>query len=132
MMKAPRGETFISENVIYLNDIPDINILFRECAAVITDYSSLYLDFMKLDRPVFLYTSDLYRYAENRGFNYTAEEFTPHDFEITNFDALLARLELFLQGKHTLDAKYREVKSRFHAHELDGSSAQRVLKIIRN
>ncbi|WP_413111980.1 CDP-glycerol glycerophosphotransferase family protein [Thaumasiovibrio sp. DFM-14] len=128
MMRDDAGNMFISDNVIYLNDYPDVNIVMREVNALITDYSSLYLDFMMQDKPVLLYTPDIDRYKSNRGFNYTATEFIPHSFSIQSFDELFDRIGSVLKDEYTIDEQYRYVKKKFSKFGADGKSAIRVLE----
>lgn len=117
-----------SSNVVQLGDIPDVNILMRLCDAVVTDYSSLYLDFMLLNRPVFLYTPDLARYRQTRGLNYDPGLFMPHETEITTFDQLHDHLRGFLEGRTCIDSSYISVRARFHSFEADGKASERLLQ----
>jgi len=52
-----------------LTGYDDMNELLYACDAVITDYSSLMWDFCLTKRPFFLYTPDLKKYTEERGFD---------------------------------------------------------------
>lgn len=58
-----------NQNVMDLTDYDDMNELLYACDAVITDYSSLMWDFCLTKRPCFLYTPDLKKYTEERGFD---------------------------------------------------------------
>ncbi|MEP5568785.1 MAG: CDP-glycerol glycerophosphotransferase family protein [Halioglobus sp.] len=130
MLRKQNLNMLLSDHVISLNDIPDVNILLKETDVLITDYSSLYLDFMKLERPIILYTPDIDDYRNHRGFNYSSEEFVPHDEEIRDFDQLMARLESVLDGKHHLDDSFYKVFERFHAFKLDSANSKRLLHAI--
>lgn len=117
-----------SDHVIQVGDIPDANILMRLCDALVTDYSSIYLDYMLLNRPVILYTPDIDRYRKTRGLNYAVEAILPHKIKITSFNILEHALRDILIGETAVDAAYAEVRSRFHDFEPDGQAAQRFLK----
>ncbi len=56
--------------IIALNDIPDVNMLLRRADVLVTDYSSIYIDYLLLDRPVLHYVYDLESYIAERGFLY--------------------------------------------------------------
>ena len=128
MVRHRQSFPLSSDHVIQLGDIPDVNILMRLCDALVTDYSSLYLDYMLLNRPAFLYTPDIARYRRARGLNYGVETFLPHEAELTSFDLLEQALRDLLQGRAALDAAYHAVRARFHAFEPDGRAAARLLQ----
>lgn len=115
---------YLSDTIFDVCDIPDVNIILRYASVLITDYSSVFLDFMKLDRPVLLYTPDIENYV--RGFNYGYEEFSPHD-PINEFEDLLEKMEMVLKTNLPYGARYREVKDRFHKYPLDSGNARRFL-----
>lgn len=128
-----KGNTasYLSNNIIYLNDIPDVNVLLREVDCLITDYSSIYLDFMCLNRAVILYTPDIDKYKSNRGFNYTAEEFIPHNEFIDTFEKLESKLENILSDNYELDSSYWNVKERFYKFASDNNNSSRVLEYLK-
>ncbi|MGF1689592.1 CDP-glycerol glycerophosphotransferase family protein, partial [Photobacterium japonica] len=128
MMRGNNYASFVSDNVIYFNDVPDVNLLLREASALITDYSSIYLDYMTLERPVLLYTPDIEKYRNHRGFNYSSEEFMPHDFCVLNFTLLKEKILQILNDEFVLDESYFHVKRKFLGFELDNKNAQRVIE----
>jgi CDP-glycerol glycerophosphotransferase (TagB/SpsB family) len=111
-----------------MNDIPDINILLRYASGVITDYSSIYLDYMKLMRPVLLYTPDLRKYE--RQYNYKFEEFSPHE-EVNNFEMFINKFKDILEGTYNIDEKYYGVVKRFHKFDLDNKNSTRLLNCLK-
>lgn len=58
-----------AENVLDLTSYPDMQELLYACDALITDYSSSMWDFSITGKPCLLYTPDLDRYIEQRGFD---------------------------------------------------------------
>lgn len=132
MMQKGSFQPYVSNNVCFFNDIADASILLREARALITDYSSIYLDFMVLDRPVILYTPDIQDYKGNRGFNYLPDEFIPTDSPATTFEDICGQIETSLQPNFTPCLKYLDVKSRFHKYELDGRCSDRLLAAIQD
>ena len=127
MMRGHNYASFISDNIIYFNDIPDVNVLLREASALITDYSSIYLDFMMLERPVILYTPDIDKYRNHRGFNYSSDDFMPHDFCVMSFSALKDKVTDILNCDFKLDDSYYHVKNKFLGYEMDNNNSKRVI-----
>lgn len=118
----------VSDNVIQFGDIPEANILLRLCDALVSDYSGLFVDYLLLDRPTFLYTPDIDAYRRARGLNYDPEVFLPHDTPITDFDMLEAKLAQFLEGNTDLSAAQIAVRDRFHAFPADAQATRRLLQ----
>jgi len=73
---------------------------------LITDYSSIYFDYLHLDRPVVFYPFDLEQYRSRRGFYLDYETVTP-GLTATGFDELLRCLEQTLE----LDTFFDERKT---------------------
>lgn len=59
------GIEFSSVNLINLSPIIDIYPFLREADMLITDYSSVFFDFLYLDRDIICYPYDLNEYVEN-------------------------------------------------------------------
>lgn len=59
-----------NEHVINVTDYPDMQELLCACDIGITDYSSWLCDFVLTKKPGFLYTYDINKYVDERGFYY--------------------------------------------------------------
>ena len=57
---------FDQRYVVNATAYPDIQQLYMASDCIITDYSSVIFDFMLLDRPAFLYASDIEEYRQDR------------------------------------------------------------------
>jgi len=130
MIRAGASIELLNDKVIMMNDIPDVSVLLREAHALVTDYSSIYLDFMLLERPTILYTPDFDGYVSERGFNYEFNDFRPHDEKVDTFDALLQAVERALSRPFNSDGRYQKVLRRFHEYPADALASQRVLDAI--
>ncbi|MDN6290706.1 MAG: CDP-glycerol glycerophosphotransferase family protein, partial [Tetragenococcus koreensis] len=130
MMKKNTFSSFISNNIFYVNDFPDVNILLREANLLITDYSSIFLDFIKLERKIILYTVDLNDYMSSRGLNYNCEDFLPEKNFICHFDSLIIELNNHFVNGFKTDSRYNSVKHKFHEFELDSNNARRVIDAV--
>jgi CDP-glycerol glycerophosphotransferase (TagB/SpsB family) len=104
----------------------DTNELLKHVDVLITDYSSIYMDFLLLDRPVIFNPVDLAEYEGQRGFFFRYGDHTPGPKTVTEGD-FLAALDAELTG---LDP-YREDRARtralFHKHP-SGGARDRIMQ----
>jgi CDP-glycerol glycerophosphotransferase len=107
--------------------INDMNLLIRKSDLIITDYSSLYVDAMLLNKPMISFAYDLENYRDvERGFYYKFENVFPGNI-YSNFNSTLDTLELFLQNKYTVNSdKYNSIKQLFFDFT-DNRNSERVV-----
>lgn len=91
---------------------------------LITDYSSIFFDFLPLNRPVLYYAYDEREYAKQRGLYFDIRSL-PGIF-CENLDTLIAALTQQLERPITDDPDYAEAKERFCPHE-DGKAGVRSI-----
>ncbi|MFD1513764.1 CDP-glycerol glycerophosphotransferase family protein [Halomarina rubra] len=65
------------DRVSALDEATDLTALLREADVLVTDYSSVFVDFLLLDRPQVFYAPDLDAYRAERGFYYDYETMVP-------------------------------------------------------
>ena len=111
----------------------DIYNLLPAFDALITDYSSIFYDYLLLDKPILFYMYDLDDYTKYRGLVVDKEAlswYLPGPI-YRRFEDLVAGIESILIG----DDPYREERSRVrdlvHKYK-DAKSAERVWKLILN
>ncbi|HEX6750631.1 MAG TPA: CDP-glycerol glycerophosphotransferase family protein [Longimicrobium sp.] len=113
---------------IQVNELPDVAMALRVADVLVTDYSSIYIDFLLLDRPVIHFVYDRAEYQGERGFLYDLDEAFGGPAPET-FAELLVHLEQAL-ARPALHAERRaHANALFHAHPDD--SAQAVADRIR-
>lgn len=108
----------------------DIYPLFRHIDLMITDYSSIYTDFLLLDKPVLFYCYDYEAYSglENRlAFDYS--EVTPGPKCFTQ-DELENRILELLDGHDHYADQRKEVLNQFYQYQ-DGHSSQRLWECVK-
>lgn len=109
--------------VVTLNRFPDPNVILRETDVLITDYSSIYLDFLLTNRPILHFLYDHEEYMQSRvGFLYKTEEVFPGPLCRT-FDELLVNLRRALETGVENRGHYARTRSLFHQHGTDSAMA---------
>lgn len=97
--------------------------------ALITDYSSVYIDYMLLDRPIGFVTDDWEAYRDSRGFVFDDPLSVMPGHFITDYAGLTVFLDNVSTGNDPSCDKRRELTRRFHTYT-DGNSCERLLRAI--
>lgn len=97
--------------------------------ALLTDYSSVYIDYMLLDRPIGFVTDDWEAYRDSRGFVFDDPiSMMPGAF-ITDYHQLTAFFDDVATGDDPCRDQRRALARRFHTHQ-DSGSCERLLREI--
>ncbi len=117
-----------SKNIFFL-DHDAIYEILHEYDMLITDYSSIYFDYLLLNRPIVFAPFDKENYLKtDREFYFEYDEVIPGP-QAMNWDEVMNALEMFNKDV-TLYAKERKlIKERFHTYQ-DNKSTQRVYEAI--
>jgi CDP-glycerol glycerophosphotransferase (TagB/SpsB family) len=123
-------ETIGSEHLRTADEhvVPEVNELLPLTDVLITDYSSIFFDFLLLDRPIIFSCHDREAYQRERGFTIDYDSNTP-GFKVATPDEFLRALDQLLSGDDPHVAFRAEVRHRFHRYT-DAHSAERVAKRI--
>lgn len=96
---------------------------------LITDYSSVYFDYLLLDKPIIFATPDLKEYQEERGFCLEPfEEWTPGPKVVTQ-EQLQSAIRNCNKEKDQYYQARRKVRNNVHQY-IDGNSSVRVWNFI--
>jgi CDP-glycerol glycerophosphotransferase (TagB/SpsB family) len=96
---------------------------------LITDYSSVFFDYLLLDRPVIFSSFDLEMYRKNdRGFYFDYATVTPGP-KADNWEQLELQLARILQGKDEHRQDRRRVTTLVNQHTT-GLSSERVFNAV--
>jgi CDP-glycerol glycerophosphotransferase (TagB/SpsB family) len=96
---------------------------------LITDYSSIYFDYLLLDKPIIFTPVDLQSYQQNRGFildSYT--NWTPGP-KVTTQEALQDALAVFSENRSWYKNERQQIRNQVH-HFQDSQSSARVWQFI--
>lgn len=102
--------------------VPDYDIL-------ITDYSSIFFDYLLSDNPIIFAPFDYEKYiTKDRELYYDYDEVTPGP-KCKNWDEVLEWIVKFKENPNLFKKEREEVKNRFHKYQ-DGRSCERVFNEI--
>lgn len=124
-----------SKNIFVLNEnkLVEYNIDLYEilgCAKLlITDYSSVYFDYLLLDRPVIFYIPDFDIYKEDRGFLLEPFDFWAPGMKCKNIEDLKNAIKESLVSPEEFKEQRNLITSIIHQHQ-DDQSCKRVWKFI--
>lgn len=114
----------VSESIISVRDIPDINIILSGVDVLVTDYSSVFLDFLLLDRPIVHFAYDLDVHLQHNRFFRDPETIFAGPCA-QSFSQLLEAIEVSLDRPESGQARRLELAQRFHEHSRN--SAKQVV-----
>ena len=119
---------FGSMPILNLSDCPcpEVGLFLRKADVLVTDYSSVWVDFLLLDRQIVNYCPDISNYKETRGFLYDYDLVFPGKINVT-FESFLKDLKISLST--SISSKQIRIKHLFHAF-LDGKNSERVSRKI--
>ena len=110
------------------NEIPT-NVVLGVTDILVTDYSSIFFDFLPLDRPVVFLTPDIDDYSGYRGLYLEPDEWPGP--VVGTVEDLAAELRLIDESGVSSDTAHKHAKARerFNPHE-DGGATGRVIDIV--
>jgi CDP-glycerol glycerophosphotransferase (TagB/SpsB family) len=114
--------------LISLNHIPDVNVILRDVTVLVTDYSSIYIDFLLTGRPIIHFVYDIEKYSKGRGFLYDIDDAFAGP-AAKSFIDLIRHLELALKEGVVDRKRYRRAFHLFHQHQANPS--QEVISAIK-
>jgi len=105
-----------------LTSYPNVNELILISDILITDYSSICMDFSMLDKPTIFYAYDLEDYTSDRNFYFDYEEYVP-GVVVKKEEDLIRVLK---QHEYELDRDKNLRFKNFNFDNLDGKASKRV------
>jgi CDP-glycerol glycerophosphotransferase (TagB/SpsB family) len=110
-------------------EFEDVQELLPFVDILISDYSSIWIDFLLLDRPIIFVPYDLEEYCNERGLLYDYNSITPGPKILTNREFIEA-IQTYIENPEKDSDKRICVKKIFHEYE-DGLSYKRIYEIIK-
>ena len=103
--------------------------LLGSCDALLTDYSSVYYDYLLCDKPIGLCWEDFDEYKEREGFTVDPDFIMAGGEKIYSTDDLCAFISRVSSDEDLLKEKRNEIKNTVHAH-VDNQSTKRIVDYI--
>lgn len=120
-------ERDVQMNGLHFLGEQDVQVLLPHIDLLIADYSSIFTDFLLLDKPLVFFPFDKNRYEKKEGFCVDYDQVTPGE-KIYEKDKLPGAIQDALE-KDVWKEKRAEVKDKYHAY-YDGNASTRILEIL--
>lgn len=123
---AEKKYEFIYKNIHFLN-AHDIYPNLNQFDVLICDYSSIFTDFLLLDKPIIFYAYDIEEYSKNEGIQFEYEKYTPGTkaYNYTELEmAIIDNLEY-----DNYKEERSKIKNLYHQYT-DENSSKRIIGII--
>lgn len=131
--KYKSGDFKLPERLIFLDNqelerhFCTIYHIMNAFDGLITDYSSVYVDYMLLDKPIIFSCPDIEKYKNDRGFVVDDPTLLMPGIMIKTQKGLLENLDKILKGEDEYKSIRQEKIPFFHGH-VDGDSSKRLLQ----
>ena len=107
---------------------PEVTDVLSQFHVLVTDYSSVYYDYLLLDRPTVFLPYDLDEYAQAPGFYLPFERIAPGEHPKTQ-TAFLDKIEQAIVNASDVMESQRIVADLVHRYK-DGLATERLLEIL--
>jgi len=116
------------KNIISVKRNIDINDLLIIADILITDYSSVFYDYLLTMRPIIFFADDLERYTEVRDFYYDYKTFVPGPLVSTG-DEVIKKLETIKEWNQEYEEKRKFMRDKFNKYS-DGRATERIIELL--
>lgn len=136
----PLSETDISEysgfkNIVFMTqqkferEKGGLYTLLGRADCLITDYSSVYFDYLLLDRPIGFAVKDIEKYGGERGFAFeNPSDYMPGEV-FSDGEKMLEFIKSVFDGKDSFKERRKELNGIFNKYN-DGENCRRALEIM--
>ncbi len=131
-MKEIENQNQSYSNIIFVKDEDinqDIYPILPKTDLLITDYSSIFFDYLLLDKPIIFAPFDKEDYLENdRDFYFDYDEITPGP-KAKDWNEVLTQIRIFADTPNLYKTERDKIKNKFNKFT-DGNSSKRIFKTI--
>ncbi len=118
------------EALVVMDKDADVYPVMGYADCMITDYSSIYMDYILLDRPIIFFPYDLEHYLRKRGIQHDYGAITPGPKCLTQTELQQALCEIVVDGGDSWRSSREKVRRDFYEYQ-DGRSCERLFAEIR-
>ena len=115
-------------SIVNHNKCEDLYVILPYIDILLTDYSSIYHDFLLLDRPIYFIPYDYTWYKDFFGFIYDYKKEKPGP-EISTFSSFTKELQKSLNGIDKYSNKRKMLRNKIHYYQ-DAKSSKRVAEKV--
>ncbi len=121
---------FIKNDFFSGKDITNYQLL-GSSDAMLSDYSSVYYDYLLTDKPIGLCFDDFEEYSKREGFTMNVDEILAGGEKLYNVDDLCNFIKSVAEGEDRLKDKRNEIKNLVH-DRIDNQSSVRITDYLEN
>lgn len=121
----------LSEEFYKMDSDSDVYPILKYTDALITDYSSVYFDYLLLDKPILYYSPDLKEYQEKcRGFYEPYEKLTAGAITQTE-EELFSAMQNVIDGVDNYTEQRKALRDRMFKYQ-DGRNCERIVEWVKS
>ncbi len=117
--KLPKGN-----NISFRHDIEDIYMYLFDADILLTDYSSVYFDYLVFNRPIIFAPFDLDEYRKRHGFYYNYKNMTPGP-KAMDWNEVIKIMKKTLEGDDSYKSQRIRMNKEFNKYT-DGNNSYRT------
>lgn len=121
-----------SENIVVINKDADPYVFLKLADVLITDYSSIYFDYLLLDRPIIFFAYDLKEYlSDSREMYFDYDEFTPGE-KVWDYQGLKNSIVKIIENNGDYQNRYSDFRKKIRKKVFEESNlnSMRIIKEI--
>jgi CDP-glycerol glycerophosphotransferase len=118
------------EAIVVIDKMADAYPLMQHVDCMVTDYSSIFMDYILLDRPVVFFPYDRDSYVNERGLQHDYDEVSPGPKCNNQLELQQTLKEILIDGRDSWAAQRAQVRRDFYKYQ-DGRSCERLYEAIR-
>jgi CDP-glycerol glycerophosphotransferase (TagB/SpsB family) len=121
----------IDERVVYVTE-HDITPYLEKADVLISDVSSVMMEFAALDKPVVLFNNPMQRTYKN--YNADDLEYTHRDigYQVNNLEEMKLAVLKTHRGHDPYKEKRKEITDKLFANKYDGKATERIIEVVLN
>lgn len=121
-----------SENIVVINKDADPYVFLKLADVLITDYSSIYFDYLLLDRPIIFFAYDLKEYlSDSREMYFDYDEFTPGE-KVWDYQGLKNSIVKIIENNGDYQNRYSDFRKKIRKKVFEENLTNIVRLIQKN